>query len=75
VVSGTDEAPLRDLEAACFGGGRAYVGRGEDIVLLAFTQDVGWWRNAVVFTPEQARRVAANLVKMADAPTRPEDPS
>jgi hypothetical protein len=63
----TTPKPLSDLQAECFGGGRAYVGHGEDIVLLAFTQEVGWWRNSVALSPEQARRLAAILTAQADA--------
>ena len=58
---------------SAFGGGRAYVGHGEDIVLLAFTQEVGWWRNSVAFTPDQARRLAGILIAQADATTTGRD--
>lgn len=53
-------------EASCIGGGHAYVAAGSDLVLLAFTEEVGWWKNAVGFTPDDARRLAAILVRQAD---------
>lgn len=55
-----------DLDADCIGGGNAYVGHGSDCVMIAFTAEVGWWRNSAWFTPEQARRLAAALVRQAD---------
>lgn len=56
-----------EREAECLGGGYAYVGHGEDVILLAFTQDVGWWRNSVGLLPDDARRLAAALIQQADA--------
>jgi hypothetical protein len=56
-----------DLEADAIGGGRAYVGHGIDVVLVGFTAEVGWWRNSVGFSPEQARRLATILNEQADA--------
>lgn len=55
------------LRAECIGGGTAYVGHGSDCVLLAFTPEVGWWRNSVGLTPAEARQLAATLVEQADA--------
>jgi hypothetical protein len=56
-----------DLEATAIGGGYAYVGHGIDLVLVGFTAEVGWWRNSVGFTPDQARRLATILTEQADA--------
>lgn len=42
-----------------------YVGSGDRVVLLC-DHDTPKWRNAVMLTPDNARRLAANLVRMAD---------
>lgn len=54
-----------DLTADCIGGGQAQVAHGSDCVLISFGNEVGWWRNSVGFTPDQARRLAAVLVRQA----------
>lgn len=66
-MSGSHEVGRSDRRADCIGGGHAYVAHGEDVVVLAFTQDVGWWRNSVGLLPDAARRLAAALVQQADA--------
>lgn len=53
-------------QAECIGGGYAYAAHGDDVVLLALTEDVRWWRNSVGFHPEQARRLAADLLTQAE---------
>lgn len=63
----TDQEADVVLDALCIGGGNAYVGHGDDVVLLAFTRDVGWWRNSVGLTPDSARRLASILTQQADA--------
>lgn len=55
-----------DGKRGCIGGGHAYAAHGVDVVLLAFTPEVGWWRNSVGFTPDEARAVAADLLLQAD---------
>jgi hypothetical protein len=66
----TPASTVRDAE--CIGGGQAYVGHGEDIILLAFTEEVCWWRNSVALSPDQARRLATRLTQQADATDKPE---
>jgi hypothetical protein len=66
---------VTDTRADCIGGGFAYVGHGEDCVMVAFTEEVGWWRNSVWFTPEEGRRLAERLlvqVEHAEALTQPD---
>ncbi len=38
---------MSDTRADCIGGGYAYVGHGEDCVMVAFSPEVGWWRNSI----------------------------
>lgn len=59
--------------AECVHGGHAYAMHGEDCVGIAFTEDVGWWRNSTWFTPDQARRLAALLIEQADHADAVED--
>lgn len=66
-MSARGETSAVTLDAECIGGGRAYVGHGTDCVLLAFTEDVGWWRNSVGFSVAAARTLAAVLTQQADA--------
>lgn len=54
------------LRADCIGGGYAYVGHGDDCVMIAFTEDVGWWRNSTWFTPTEARHLANRLLQQAE---------
>lgn len=58
--------PNPDMTAEAIGGGYAYVGHGDDCVMLAF-HEVGWWRNSTWFKPADARALAAALVAQADA--------
>lgn len=53
-------------EIECIGGGHTYVGHGAELVLIAFTAEVGWWRNSVGLTPDAARRLATELTTQAD---------
>ena len=55
------------LEVECIGGGKCYVGHGRDVVLIATTQDVKFWRNSFGLTPGDARHLAAMLLQQADA--------
>ena len=52
--------------ADCIGGGYAYVGHGEDCVMIAFSEDVGWWRNSAWFTPDEALRLAHWLLEQVN---------
>lgn len=66
----TDAQPTGDfvpLEVECIGGGKCYVGHGLDVVLIATTEDVKFWRNSFWLTPGEARRLAAILLQQADA--------
>ena len=42
-----------------------YVGSGDNVVLLC-DRDTPRWRNGVGLTPDNARKLAAALVRMAD---------
>lgn len=56
-----------DLSVPCFNGGEAYVGHGVDLVMVAFTRDVKWWRNSTWLRPIDARKLAAALLCQADS--------
>lgn len=60
--SGTDALPGRRDPHAYF-----YVAHGADCVLLCNSGQVARWRNAVVFTPDEARRLGMQLMAQADA--------
>ena len=66
-------APLRDLDVEVLGGtypeSYLYVGSGVRCVLLC-DKDAPKWRNAVGLTPDNARKLAAALVRMADQSER-----
>lgn len=53
-------------EAECIGGGTAHAGHGDNCVLIAFSSDVGWWRNSVWLTPDAVRLLASELLTQAD---------
>lgn len=55
------------LDVECIGGGKCYVGHGVDVVLIATTEDVKFWRNSFWLTPDAARNLAAILIQQADA--------
>ena len=60
--SGADVLPgLRDPHAYF------YIAHGADCVLLCNSGQVARWRNAVVFTPDEARRMGMQLMAQADA--------
>ena len=60
--SGADVLPgLRDPHAYF------YIAHGADCVLLCNSGQVARWRNAVVFTPDEARRLGMRLMAQADA--------
>lgn len=58
--------------ADCIGGGYAYVGHGSDCVMVAFTEEVGWWRNSVWFTPDEAEHLAHRLLRQVACAREPE---
>lgn len=62
-------AEIRDLDIEVLGGTYPdeylYVGSGDHCVLLA-EHNVPKWRNAVGLSPENARKLAAALNRMAD---------
>lgn len=66
---------IRDLEIEVIGGtypdAYLYVGSGDHCVLLA-DHGAPKWRNAVGLTPENARKLAAALSRMADQSERPD---
>ena len=59
----------RDLEIEVIGGDHPeaylYVGSGDNIVLLC-DHNTPKWKNAVGMTPDNARKLAAALIRMAD---------
>ena len=59
-------ATTSPTQADCIGGGYAYVGHGEDCVMVAFSPEVGWWRNSVWFTPAEGRRLAERLLEQVE---------
>ena len=65
----TEEAEVRNLATEVVGAdypdAYLYVGSGDRVVLLC-DKDAPKWRNAVMLTPDNARRLAADLVRMAD---------
>ena len=67
----------RDLDVEVIGGtypeAYLYVGSGDDCVLLC-DRNAPKWRNAVGLTPDNARKLAAALVRMADQSERPIPP-
>ena len=66
---------MRDLDIEVVGGeypdSYLYVGSGDHIVLLC-DKDAPKWRNGVVLTPENARKLATALNRMADQSEAPE---
>lgn len=44
-----------------------YVGHGADCVLLCENGVAARWKNAVAFTPDEARRLGMELMAQADA--------
>lgn len=68
---------VRDLATEVIGAdypdAYLYVGSGDRIVLLC-DKDTPKWRNSVMLTPENARRLAADLIRMADQSERVTSP-
>lgn len=64
-----EKAQVRDLATEVIGAdypdAYLYVGSGDDCVLLC-DHNAPKWRNAVVLTSDNARRLAADLIRMAD---------
>lgn len=69
---------VRDLDVEVIGGeypdAYLYVGSGDHCVLLC-DKDAPKWKNSVGLTPDNARKLAAALVRMADQSERPEPTS
>lgn len=57
---------MADLSVPCVPEGEVYVGHGVDVVMVAFTRDVKWWRNSAWLRPADARALAAALLRQAD---------
>lgn len=65
-----EKRPVRNLATEVIGAAYPdaylYVGSGDRVVLLCEHGDMPRWRNGVGLTPQNARRLAADLIRMAD---------
>lgn len=66
----TDPSTVRNLATEVIGADYPdayfYVASGDHLVLICEHGDLPRWRNSVGLTPDNARRLAADLIRMAD---------